>query len=63
VVRVELAKVLFLKLSKDKRTLIISIDQDHSLSIIFNKNIGNKITQIKENLYAIEIDATCSSKV
>jgi len=50
------------KLSNNKKTLLISIDQDHSLSIIFNKSIGNKITQIKENLYAIEIDARLSAK-
>jgi anion-transporting ArsA/GET3 family ATPase len=56
------SKIYAEKLSKDKKTLIISIDQDHSLSIIFNKNIGNKITQIKENLYAIEIDAKTIAK-
>lgn len=56
------SKIYAEKLSKIKKTLIISIDQDHSLSLIFNKNIGNSITEIKENLYAIEIDAKSIAK-
>lgn len=56
------SKIYAEKLSNSKKTLLISIDQDHSLSVIFNKNIGNDITEIKKNLYAIEIDAKSISK-
>ncbi len=45
------------KFSKDKKILLISIDQDHSLSIIFQKNIGNNIVEVENNLFAIELDA------
>jgi len=50
------------KFSLEKKVLIISIDQDHSLSIIFNKEIGNEIKEISNNLYAIEIDAYSIAK-
>ncbi|MEO0202248.1 MAG: ArsA-related P-loop ATPase [candidate division WOR-3 bacterium] len=43
--------------SKERKVLIASIDQDHSLSIIFSKNIGNEIKNVEGNLYAIELDA------
>ena len=43
--------------SKAKKTLILSTDPAHSLSDSFEKQIGNKITEIKENLDALEIDA------
>ncbi|MEO0150538.1 MAG: ArsA-related P-loop ATPase [candidate division WOR-3 bacterium] len=52
-----ISSIYAMEFSKDKKTLIISIDQDHSLSIIFNKEIGNEIKEIKKNLYAIELDA------
>ncbi|MEK6973964.1 MAG: ArsA-related P-loop ATPase [Nanoarchaeota archaeon] len=35
--------------SKGKKTLILSTDPAHSLSDSFEKQIGNKITNIKEN--------------
>ena len=43
--------------SKGKKTLILSTDPAHSLSDSFETDIGNKITKIKENLDALEIDA------
>jgi arsenite/tail-anchored protein-transporting ATPase len=43
--------------SKGKKTLILSTDPAHSLGDSFDKEIGNKITNIKENLDALEIDA------
>jgi arsenite-transporting ATPase len=43
---------------KGKKTLVFSSDPAHSLSDVFDQEIGNKITQIKgmENLYAYEAD-------
>jgi arsenite/tail-anchored protein-transporting ATPase len=43
--------------SKGKKTLILSTDPAHSLSDSFERQIGNKITKIKDNLDALEIDA------
>ena len=43
--------------SKGKKTLILSTDPAHSLSDSFEKEIGNKITMLEENLDALEIDA------
>ncbi|MBW2965955.1 hypothetical protein KY342_02510 [Candidatus Woesearchaeota archaeon] len=43
--------------SKGKRTLILSTDPAHSLSDSFEKQIGDEITNIRENLDALEIDA------
>jgi arsenite-transporting ATPase len=39
-----------------KKILILSFDIAHNLSDLFNCEIGNKITQITENLWAIEPD-------
>jgi len=41
---------------RDKKVLLISFDIAHNLSDLFNQEIGNKITGITENLYAIEPD-------
>ena len=43
--------------SQGKKTLILSTDPAHSLSDSFGKEIGNKVTNIKENLDALEIDS------
>lgn len=40
----------------DKKVLLISFDIAHNLSDLFNIEIGNKITEITSNLYAIEPD-------
>ena len=41
---------------KDKKILLISFDIAHNLSDLFKIEIGNNVTQIKGNLYAIEPD-------
>jgi arsenite-transporting ATPase len=41
----------------DKRILLISFDMAHNLSDLFNSEIGNKLTSITNNLWAIEPDA------
>ncbi|MHA1720446.1 MAG: ArsA family ATPase [Promethearchaeota archaeon] len=41
---------------KDKKILLISFDIAHNLSDLFEKNIGNDVTQITHNLFAIEPD-------
>lgn len=43
--------------SQGKKTLIISTDPAHSLGDSLEKEIGNKITIIRKNLDALEIDA------
>jgi arsenite/tail-anchored protein-transporting ATPase len=43
--------------AQGKKTLVLSTDPAHSLSDSFNVQIGNKITKIKTNLDALEIDA------
>lgn len=40
-----------------KKVLVFSTDPAHSLSDSFDKKIGNKVTKIEENLFALEIDA------
>ena len=48
-----------LKLSQllpNKKILIISFDMAHNLSDLFLKEIGNKITQLSNNLWGIEPD-------
>ncbi|MFX0098230.1 MAG: ArsA family ATPase [Candidatus Hodarchaeota archaeon] len=45
------------KLKPDKKILLISFDMAHNLSDIFSLEIGDKITQILDNLWAIEPDA------
>ena len=44
--------------NQGKKVLVVSSDPSPSLSDVFNKEIGGKITEIKENLHAMEIDAT-----
>ncbi|MFZ2071405.1 MAG: TRC40/GET3/ArsA family transport-energizing ATPase [Halobacteriota archaeon] len=41
-----------------KKVLVVSSDPAPSLSDIFAEEIGGKLTEIKRNLYAMEIDAT-----
>jgi arsenite-transporting ATPase len=38
------------------KTLLISLDPAHSLSLVLKRRIGGKITKVCENLYALEID-------
>lgn len=40
-----------------KKVLVLSTDPAHSLSDSFGVDIGNKVTKIKDNLFALEIDA------
>lgn len=44
--------------NKGKKVLVVSSDPAPSLSDIFDKEIGGELTEIKENLHALEIDAT-----
>ena len=39
-----------------EKTLLVSTDPAHSLCDIFEREIGSKITQLNDNLYALEID-------
>jgi arsenite-transporting ATPase len=41
---------------KAKKTLLVSTDPAHSISDLFNINIGSSITYVNENLFGIEID-------
>ena len=41
-----------------EKVLVLSSDPAPSLSDIFERRVGGEIVEIKENLYAIEIDAT-----
>jgi arsenite-transporting ATPase len=43
--------------NQGKKVLLVSSDPAPSLSDIFDKGIGGRITEIKENLLAMEIDA------
>ena len=45
------------KANQDKKTLIMSINPAHSLSGIFGCPIGNKITEIDNNLWGLEVNA------
>ncbi len=42
----------------NKKVLVVSSDPAPSLLDLFDKEIGGKLTEIKENLHAMEIDAT-----
>ena len=44
------------QLLPNKKILIISFDMAHNLSDLFLKNIGNKLTQLNDNLWGIEPD-------
>ncbi len=48
--------VLLSELLPDKKILILSFDIAHNLCDLFLRDIGDKLTQIKENLWAIEPD-------
>ncbi len=41
---------------KGEKTLLVSTDPTHSLCDIFERKIGSKLTEIKENLFSLEID-------
>jgi TRC40/GET3/ArsA family transport-energizing ATPase len=41
----------------EKKILLISFDMAHNLSDLLSKEIGNNVTSIKDNLWAIEPDA------
>src|SRR5699024_9608828 len=41
---------------KGCRTLVVSTDPAHNLGDIFNKTIGGSITEVADNLHALEID-------
>jgi arsenite/tail-anchored protein-transporting ATPase len=47
---------------KGKKTLLISTDPAHSISDIFERKIGDKIINIDENLYAVEINSELECK-
>ena len=49
--------VLLSDLLPDKRILLISFDMAHNLSDLLSKDIGNAITPLTSNLWAIEPDA------
>ncbi len=46
-----------LRLSQIDKTLLLSVDPAHSLSGILGMPVGNHIKQVKESLFAIELDA------
>jgi len=48
--------VILSDLLPEKKILLISFDMAHNLSDLLSKNIGNKITSITNNLWAIEPD-------
>ena len=45
-----------------KKVLLVSTDPAHSVSDLFNKKIGDKVTEIDDNLFAFEIDAQKESE-
>ena len=47
----------------EKRILLISFDMAHNLSDLLSKDIGNAITPITENLWAIEPDANIYAEI
>ncbi|MBY8989015.1 MAG: AAA family ATPase, partial [Candidatus Lokiarchaeota archaeon] len=49
--------VLLSNLLPEKKILLISFDMAHNLSDLLSKDIGNAITPIMSNLWAIEPDA------
>ncbi len=42
--------------SRGRRTLLVSTDPAHSLSDLFARSVGNRITEVGEKLYALELD-------
>ena len=55
------ATALFLA-NSEKKVMLISTDQAHSLGDIFNKKINNETSQISQNLDVVEIDTAEESK-
>jgi len=51
------ATALYLEKTTKKKILVVSTDPAPSLGDSFDVEIGNKITQIKDNLWAIEFDS------
>ena len=51
------ATALYLEKTTKKKILVVSTDPAPSLGDSFDVEIGNKITQIKDNLQAIEFDS------
>lgn len=54
--KTSMAAAAALKFSRKKKVLVISIDPAHSLSDSFQSKIGNDVTKLRKNLYAVEID-------
>ncbi|MHA1520991.1 MAG: ArsA family ATPase [Promethearchaeota archaeon] len=54
--------VYLAQLMKSKKILLVSFDIAHNLSDLFDRPIGNDITQISENLFAIEPDPDLYAK-
>jgi arsenite-transporting ATPase len=54
--------VLLSDLLPNKKILLISFDMAHNLSDLFKMNIGNKVTSLTNNLWAIEPDADSYAK-
>jgi len=46
----------------EKKILLISFDMAHNLTDLFNSEIGNKLTPLSENLWAIEPDPNIYAK-
>ena len=55
--------VILSDLLPDKRILLISFDMAHNLSDLLSKDIGNSITLITRNLWAIEPDANVYAEI
>lgn len=56
------AATALLLANSEKKVMLISTDQAHSLGDIFNKKINNGTSQISQNLDVVEIDTTEESK-
>ncbi|MFW9880190.1 MAG: ArsA family ATPase [Candidatus Thorarchaeota archaeon] len=54
--------VMLSDLLPDKKILLISFDMAHNLSDLFNSEIGNNLTLLSENLWAIEPDPNISAE-
>lgn len=52
-----LACATALALSKREKTLLLSVDPAHSLSGILDLPVGPSLKKVRENLYAVELDA------
>lgn len=39
-----------------KKTLLVSVDMAHNLGDLFACSVGRNVTEIKKNLYALELD-------